>query len=378
MKLYCIIKKLFCLSVIAFALIRCTTETSTEEKAPISELSEFETIISVEDEVLALPVSLEYVGDSTLFVFDQGLGKVIELNESGEMIREYGRMGRGPGEFQRRVNNIYVSEDFLFVVDPGKFAIHKFERNGELHSTFDFGNSENQSTAVPPPPPMGFSVSAKNINNQPAITLDGNVLLSAIRLADSTDAIFNKMNWEGEQLSSVGEIPEGSTFILDNEKIRDDVDNQVVPSYYRANAFPVNDLSNPGDLFLVYSALPKIMKYNRDGEKLWERNIPTVSEIDSVTNYFFPAMEKMQRSRVRSRIILEYYSSGVSSPNGHLFLAMNRKLLWIHEFNPEGELIRRYKFSSPDVSLTPVFDIDFDNRRFLVVTEEGEIRAYDF
>lgn len=372
-----LIKRIFCVSFTVFLLMSCTSETSTEKIIPISELSDFETVISFEDEVLASPASLKYTGDSTLFVFDQGLGKVIELKENGEVIREYGRMGRGPGEFQR-VNNIYITDDYLFVIDPGKFAIHKFGRNGELHSTFDYGNSENQSTAAPPPPPMGLSVTANNINNRPAITHDGNLLLSAIRLADSTEAIFYRMNWKGEQLSSIGEIPEGSTFILNNEKMRDDVNDRVIPTYYRANVFPVIDRSSPGDLFLVYSAFPKIMKYNSEGEKIWESNIPSVDEINSTTNHFFTAMEKMQRADIRSRIRLEYYSSAVSSPEGHLFLAMNQNSLWIHELNPEGELISRYKLSSKDNSLTPIFDIDFDNRRFLIVTEESEIMSYPF
>lgn len=371
------LKKIFGVSFIVFSLVSCNTETSSENEIPISELSEFETIISVEDEVLASPASLKYNRDSTLFVFDQGLGKVIELKESGEVVREYGRMGRGPGEFQR-VNNIYITDNYLFVIDPGKFAIHKFGRHGELQSTFDFGNSENQSSAVPPPPPMGLSVSAKDINNQPAITQDGNVLLSAIRLADSTEAIFQRVSWEGEQLSSVGEIPEGSTFILNNEKIRDDVNNRVIPTYYRANAFPVNDPSNPGDLFLVYSDLPKIMKYNSGGEKLWESNIPSVSEIDSVTNHFFPAMERLQRADIRNRIRLEYYSAGVSDTDGNLYLAMDRNPVWIHKFNKEGNLIMRYKIISPNVTMEPIFDLDSDNRRFLIVTEESEVRAYSY
>ncbi|MCH2450173.1 MAG: hypothetical protein MK198_08500 [Gracilimonas sp.] len=86
----------------------------------------------------------------------------------------------------------------------------------------------------------------------------------------------------------------------------------------------------------------------------------------------------MQKSDIRNRIGLEYYSSGVGSPNGHLFLVINRNPLWIHEFNPEGELIKRYTFNSPTVSLVPIFDIDFENRRFLIVTEESEIRAYSY
>jgi hypothetical protein len=374
-KFFDLFTRLCCLFFFAFLLVSCTTESSSTEKIPISELDDYETIISFEDEVLATPVIMKYTVDSTLFVYDQGLGKVLALKESGEVIHEYGQKGRGPGEFQL-VNNIYVSEEHLYVTDPGKYAIHKFNRNGELNATFNYGDTENQSSIAPPPPPMGLSVQAKNINNQPFIFPNGNMLLSGINFEDSTKAVFNLVNWEGEQLSSVGEIPAGSTFILDYEKIREDVQNRVSPSYYRSNAFPVNNDSNQDEYFLVYSALPKIAKHDASGEKIWEAKIPNVPEIDSVTNRFFTAMEKMQRADIRNRILLEYYTAGVSAPNGNLFLAMNRNPLWIHKFNADGKLIKRYKLASDETELQPIFDIDFNKNRLFILTEEGEVRAY--
>ncbi|MDR9418301.1 hypothetical protein [Gracilimonas sp.] len=367
------IKPFALITLLAFGLVHCTSNEMESQEISIQEITEYETLISVDDEILATPVIMKFEKGLGFFIYDEALGKVLWLSEAGEKIQEFGQKGRGPGEFQR-VNNIFIRDSLLYVTDPVKFSIHRFELSGELESTLIYGEKENQRGA-PPPPPMGLSVQTKDINNQPAITYNGDVLLSAIQLTDSTEAVFNRTNWESEQLSSIGEIPQGSTFILDNEKIRDDVNNRVVPSYYRSNAFPVNDQSNKEHVFLVYSSLPKIMKYSTSGEKIWERNLPSVAEMDSITNRFCPIMERMQQADIRSRIGLEYYASGVSGPNGHLFLVVNRNPLWIHEFNPDGDLIKRYTFSSPTVSLAPIFDIDFENRRFLVVTEDGEVRA---
>lgn len=355
----------------------CSSHNPSEDTEPVVvELTDFETIISFEDEILATPVILKYAGNSTLFVYDEGLGKVIMLNEKGGILQEFGQRGPGPGEFQR-VNNLFLAENHLYVTDPGKYSIHKFEIDGELAATLLYGEVANQAN-TPPPPPMGMSVRAKNITNQPAVTSDGNVILSSIVLGDSVQSIFKLNDWDGNSVSTIGEVPEGSTFILDNEKIKEDVSNRVVPSYYRADAYPVQDKMNPDEYFLVYSALPLIAKYNSTGEMLWEMEIPSTPETDSVTTRFFNVMEKMQRSDIRFRILLQYYVAGVSSPDGDLFLAMDRNPLWIHQFDSAGKLIRRYKLVSDGVAIEPVFDIDFENNRILIATEEGEIRAYSF
>jgi sugar lactone lactonase YvrE len=69
----------------------------------------------------------------------------------------------------------------------------------------------------------------------------------------------------------------------------------------------------------------------------------------------------------------------VSSPDGNLYLALTTSnSLWIHRFNPNGELTRRYRMESDEVGLLAIFDIDFNEDRIFVVTEESEIRVYHF
>lgn len=338
------------------------------------ELDEFETIVRVDEAVLATPNILKY-DDAHLFVFDAGQRKVLELDTTGNIIFEYSQEGRGPGEIQW-VDNIFLTDNSLFLVDPGQFLIHKFNRTGKFNSSFDYGAMEY--TPLVPGPPISFTiVHAQAIENKPHVTTTGDVLLSPVSTSMPVQSIYHRRDWGGNRLTDIGEIPDGSTFQLNNEKIKSDVEERVVPSFYRPNAFPVNAHANSGEIFLIYNALPKIAKYNESGEKLWETGVPDVPEIDSLTTSFYKTMERMQRADSRNRIGLQYYHAGTSSETGELFLISEYNGIWIHQFDPDGVLTRRYKLLSEEVKLHPIFDIDFDARRIFVVTEEAEIRAYD-
>lgn len=78
------------------------------------------------------------------------------------------------------------------------------------------------------------------------------------------------------------------------------------------------------------------------------------------------------------------YVMGVSGPDGHLYLALGKNPfsdsdnhLRIHEFDEEGALVRRYKAISEEANLTAIFDIDPEDGRLFVVTQDAEIREYD-
>ena len=83
---------------------------------------------------------------------------------------------------------------------------------------------------------------------------------------------------------------------------------------------------------------------------------------------------------IDAQVNLRVYTSGVSSPEGSLFLATYAypgSPLWIHQYNGSGELTQRFKLVS-EVELYPIFDIDFADQRIFVVTEDAEILAYSF
>lgn len=344
----------------------------------IVELSEYETLVSYEDNLIATPNYIQLGAQSNLYVFDAAKRSVVKLNHDGEIEQQFGREGRGPGELLW-ASHLQLTSDHLYIVDPRQFLIHKYLLSGEFDSSFSFGDLGYISSAAPPPPVSASVVMPSQLSNKPHITPLGNVMLSPVGTGEETDNLYHRYGWDGERLSEFGDIPEGATFVLDNYEIRDDINAGEIPAFYRANAFPVMNAQNPGQVNVVYSSLAKIASYMLDGEKIRETDVSDTPEIEMITKSFFNRMERMQRADIRFRIDLNYYHSGVAGPNGDLFLVTNPDSLWIHQFNPEGELTRGYRLKSDDENkLMPIFDIDFTDNRIYIVTELGDIRLYPF
>jgi hypothetical protein len=266
------------------------------------------------------------------------------------------------------------------MVDRVQFRIARFTLDGELDATLDYGQRGSQS--MPPPAPQSLVPRPKDITNQPFITSSGQAMVSAITPGEDFNKLYTLAEWEGDSISNLGDIPNGSTFVLDYEEYQATVDKREVPAYYKPNVFPVNDYANNDEFYFIYTAFPKIVKYNTSGEKLWEEAIPETTELDSFFTHFFDVSERMSG---KERIGLDTYVSGVSSKSGYLYLVLGKygfveasNDLWIHEFTDNGELSRRFRLVSEDVNLAAIFDIDFANQQIFVVTEEAEIRVYPF
>jgi len=370
-----------------FFLISCGNKKKysdfTSSNIEIIELDEFQNIISYNEQKLSNPQIIKYSkSNSHLFIYDAAEKRVLEFDGNSEIVNKYGRLGRGPGEFLR-VNNIFLINNYLYVVDQTQFRISRFTFDGNFDGAFNYGKEDPQ--ALPPSSPMPLEPRAKNLNNQPYITESGNILLSNIYPGDSFNTLFSLVDWEGDQISNVGTIPEGSAFILDYQAYRNSIKNREVPAYYRPNVFPVNNKGSKKEMFLIYSALPKIAKYNISGEKIWDTYIAEPTELDSLTTNFYEFSEEIPNDYMEGKIALDKYVAGISGPNGHLYLAVGKiyfanpyNRLWIHEFEANGNLVRRYKLESKDVNIPSIFDIDFEGRRIFVTTEEAEIRAYSF
>ena len=95
-----------------FVFIGCQFDVPPVPEIEIVELVDYTTIIAFEDEILATPTVMRYDGQSHLFVYDKSAGNVLELDGNGEVVREYGRRGLGPGEFMS-INNIFVNNDHV-------------------------------------------------------------------------------------------------------------------------------------------------------------------------------------------------------------------------------------------------------------------------
>lgn len=357
--------------LLLFIMIGCSSDKPSTPDVEIVELNGYKTVVTIEDTSVVVPSVIRHHNSSHIFVYDKNKRTVLELDENGNTVNRYGRRGRGPGEFLW-VKNIFLTDEFLYVVDSMQFLIHQFELAGSFISSFDYGKFVGSPT-IPPGPISYSSIRAENINNMPVVTPEGDVLLSAVGFSENSKAIYELRNWEGDHLAYIGDVPDGSSFTLDYDKFRKESDNRKIPGFYRPNAFAVSDQSRSGEYFLVYTAFPRISKYNNEGAKLWESDIPLTREIDSVRTTFY---EYMDRTKGKSRILLQYYESGVSDDQGNLYLAMDSDPLWLHRFNKSGKLTKRYKVVSPETDLAPIFDIDLKDKRLFVATKEGEIREY--
>lgn len=359
--------------LLVYFVLSCSAEMPSTKVIEITELTNFETLVSLESETLALPVIIKVRDHQGIIVYDVGKGQVLELDESGAIANTFGRKGRGPGEYLL-VKNIFLTGEDLYIIETAQMVAHQYGQGGDLISTFDFGKIVGNPTT--PPPIAGGVVKANEIDNQPFVTLQGNLLLSNVNTGTENRYLFQLIDWEeANQLSEIGEVPEGSSFILDNQKLRTEALDGDIPSFYKANSFPVQDRANPDEFFIIYSSLSKIAKYTSSGEKLWENDIHS-EETDAIRNRFFAAMDRMRNSDIRDRVALKFYSSGVSNHEGDLYLVTNTKPVVIHQFNSTGELVHKYVFASKEVA--PVLDIDFLNNRIFTATDSGEIRIYPF
>jgi hypothetical protein len=110
-----------------FILISCSKEDTSSSDVDFTELQEFETFISLDDILLTAPTVIKYDGDSHLFVYENSRGTVLELDENGDVVNEFGRWGQGPGEVHM-VNNIFLTETSLFIVDLWQFFNHRSDK----------------------------------------------------------------------------------------------------------------------------------------------------------------------------------------------------------------------------------------------------------
>jgi DNA-binding beta-propeller fold protein YncE len=86
---------------------------------------------------------IAFASDGHLYVADgYGNARVLEYDESGQKIREWGRLGAsatkgGPGDF-RIVHGIAVDDnDIIYVADRENGRIQRFQRNGEYVGMWD-------------------------------------------------------------------------------------------------------------------------------------------------------------------------------------------------------------------------------------------------
>jgi hypothetical protein len=356
------------------------SSNESQRQEEFSLLEDYETIVSYESNILSFPLIIRTDEESNLFIYDSGIEKILKFYINEGKIIEFGREGRGPGEFVN-VNNIFPVNNNLYILDNSQQIIHKFDNRGKFKSSRSSGPQSISQVPPPPPlPPLDISYidvgEKRGINNQPHITANEEVILLNTQ---SREMIYKLQKWNRKIISELGQYPTGSVFELDYTKYRTEVSERVVPSLFKANVVIVNDRLNTDEYYLVYNSIPKISKYKRTGQKLWVKEVADTPEIIHLEESYYNTMDQIL-DLVNTILPLRKYVSGQTNNQGELYLStysFTGVPLYIHKFNLNGDLIHRYELKS-DVDLHSLFAIDYDKERFIVITDGAEIRAYPF
>lgn len=362
--------------------ISCQQEQKDAPDQSEITLSEYSTAVSNEDFLIGVPSIIRFVDSESFLIYDSSTRLVYNLDLQNMSKQTIGREGRGPGEYLW-VQNFFAENDNVYVIDNSQQLIHKYGAGVNTDFISSFNYRPGQAPSAPPPPPLPpldlpyvDTGPIGSFNNQPHITSEGNVLIYDLQPGQ---ALYRLYDWDENEIASLGKVPEGSILDIDYTQFRTELENKQVPSFFESNTFIVNDRSKSDEYFLIHSAIPRIVKYNSSGKKLWDIHITKIPEIDQISNDYNETMEEILKI-VDTMIPLRKYTSGVSVENGDLFLSTYTYPgvpLWIHHFDNSGSLQNRFKIDS-EVELYPVFDVDFSSRNILIPTEEGDVRAYSF
>jgi hypothetical protein len=112
------------------------------------------------------PGAVDVADDGTIWVLDTGNFRVVAFDQQGNALREFGREGQGPGEFQRPTG-FGVAGDRVVVSDTGTNRLSVFSGAGELVADRQFdermwarsirGHGDELLMVVAPPTPFGGS-----------------------------------------------------------------------------------------------------------------------------------------------------------------------------------------------------------------------------
>jgi len=138
---------------------------------------------------LSEPFDLDTDLKGNIWISDTGNDRIVEFDEKGEYVREFGKEGSGKGEFKSPKGVAIDSSDNVWVVDSGNNRVQKFNSKGEWLSEFGKeGAGEAQFKS-----PSGIATVGSGPN---------------LFVADTDNNRVQKLNSSGKWLATIGK--EGS------------------------------------------------------------------------------------------------------------------------------------------------------------------------
>lgn len=90
---------------------------------------------------LKSPDDLAIASNGDLYIADSGNGRIVHVTASGQYVSQFGRKGKGPGEFTTAHGLAIDGKDTLYVADRGNNRVEVFSPDGKFMAQWNgFGN----------------------------------------------------------------------------------------------------------------------------------------------------------------------------------------------------------------------------------------------
>lgn len=80
--------------------------------------------------------SLEVLGDGSLLIVDSRARRLAVVSAEGRLVRQFGRQGKGPGEFDALLDADVDRQGTIWALDAGNVRVSSFGANGRLRNSF--------------------------------------------------------------------------------------------------------------------------------------------------------------------------------------------------------------------------------------------------
>ena len=286
-----------------------------------------------DDVLLIFPTGFQWDEEDNIYVIDQNQSAIIKYTENGEFIKQIGRRGQGPGEFEMPHEFVYDNK-MLLIVDQGNRRVQILNSDGKYLSSFKL---------------FRLIMNISHFNN----VIIGQQLYRSNEFEFQDIYLITKYNRQGEILDSFGEPinktigisklpPTASKVMLKIYK------NKIYALYWY---YP---------LLQVYSFKGELLKTYKFDNKMYKDLIPGNYNLQKILT-------------ARNYINLRYLFLAFDINNDGLFLCIYKNDIEIHHYNFEGELrhIYIYKHENDDefyVTDLKVVDNNAEEYKFYVLT----------
>ncbi|GEM_PF-1779461 len=351
---------LYALLVLLFA--SCQSYSGQDESQSIKidtlQVIDLEKIVSTESALLGEPREIVSMDEKHLAVYDHAFKKIILFNSEGEKLDEFGKIGEGPGEWDSMSGaaDLNFVSDLFFTNNRGRFLFDRYDRSG------------NHIVSISYPQYLNYSHKSLLADNKLLVTTNGH---------ENALAIVMDLNDEGNIIKRIGSPVAEYSEARNIEQERMKYSNGEIPENDRNRALAAK---GEDGYFIFMNALGELRHYSKDGELLFQEEIPEKIK-DSVFDYVVHQNKEVAREHT---VMPLTYAREMLINEDLIYLFMPRPHPEATEldfrmlvYNSKGELQKHYVFADPEnESFLYDFTINNENNIYFIDVMRSKILKF--